>query len=56
MNNNYNHKNIENIRQSLNENLATQGNKVYRMVEKTVPCKVKIKKKSRVICAKSLLK
>lgn len=53
---NFNEKNIENIRASKGLSSVKDG-KAYVMVDKgPAPCKVKVTKKSREICAKSLLK
>lgn len=53
---NFNEKNIENIRKHAQEPLGNNG-KVWILNEiKLKPCKVTITKESRKICAESLLK
>lgn len=53
---NFNEKNIENIRKHMKEPLGNNG-KVWILNEiKLGPCKVTITKESRKICAEALLK
>lgn len=53
---NYNEKNIENLRKLANEPIGNNG-KIWVLNEiKLKPCKVTITEKSRQICAKALLK
>lgn len=53
---NFNEKNIENIRKHAKEPLGDNG-KVWTLNEiKLKPCKVTINEKSRKICAETLLK